>query len=125
MILFQCKKRGERYRNYPLSVGNLYGRDNTSPFVWACEYAQEGGTGLHATLRLFRLDMESTRGWYEVWEVSATTHMLVLTTQGIFEPNNPIGDEDAISIRMRPIARWGMPNRCSEVPTYSHARVYK
>ena len=125
MILYQCKKRGERYRNYPLSVGNLYGRDNTSPFVWACEYAQEGKTGLNATLRLYRLDMESTRGWHEVWEVSATTRTLVLTTQGIYESSNPIAGKNAMRIKMQAIARWGMPNRCSEVPTYSHARVYR
>ena len=114
MILYQCKKRGERYRDYPLSVGDLYGRDDKSPFVWQGEYAREGKTGLHASLRLFRLDMESTRGWYEVWETSHTTFAL-------------IWQANAIHMRKRhAIQRWGFPNRCSEVPVNrgGNARTY-
>ena len=114
MTLFVNDRAHKRYRNFTLSVGDLYGRDDKSPYVWQGEYAKEGKSGLHATLRLFRLDMDSTRGWYEVWETSHTTFAL-------------IWQANAIHMRKRhAIQRWGFPNRCSEVPVNrgGNARTY-
>ena len=122
MVLFTNDRALKRYRGFTLSVGDLYGRDDKSPFVWQGEYAREGSAGLRASLRLFRLDMGNdfaqgkfaARGWYEVWETSPTTISL-------------IWQANAIHMRKRrAIQRWGTPNRCSEVPvTHKHNMVFK
>ena len=114
MVLFTNDRAFKRYRGFTLSVGDLYGRDDKSPYVWQGEYAREGSAGLRASLRLYRLDMESTRGWYEVWETSPTTISL-------------IWQANAIHMRKRrAIQRWGFPNRCAEVPvTHKHHTVFK
>ena len=122
MVLFTNDRAFKRYRGFTLSVGDLYGRDDKSPFVWQGEYAKEGSAGLRASLRLFRLDMGNdfaqgkfaARGWYEVWETSPTTISL-------------IWQANAIHMRKRrAIQRWGIPNRCSEVPvTHKHLTVFK
>ena len=114
MIMYECKRAGDHYRKFNLAIGDLYGRDDKSPFVWQGEYAREGSAGLRASLRLYRLDMESTRGWYEIWETSPTTISL-------------IWQANAIHMRKRrAIQRWGTPNRCSEVPvTHKHNMVFK
>ena len=114
MTLFTNDRAFKRYRGFTLSVGDLYGRDDKSPYVWQGAYAKEGKVGLHATLRLYRLDMDSTRGWYEVWETSPTTISL-------------IWQANAIHMRKRhAIQRWGFPNRCAEVPvTHKHHTVFK
>ena len=113
MIMFTCSRKGERYRNYNLSIGDLYGRDDASPFVCKLEYAKEEKTGLHASVRLLRLDMAGNRNWYEVWETSETTRAIVriVLMQGR---------------SLRPIARYRLPNRCSQVfnPRGGNARVY-
>lgn len=122
MIMYECKRVGDRYRKFNLAIGDLYGRDDKSPFVWQGEYAREGSSGLRASLRLFRLDMGddfaqgkfAARGWYEVWETSPTTISL-------------IWQANAIHMRKRrAIQRWGTPNRCSEVPvTHKQHMVFK
>jgi hypothetical protein len=122
MTLFTCDRAFKRYRDFTLSVGDLYGRDDKSPYVWQGEYAKEGKVGLHATLRLFRLDMGNdfaqgkfaARGWYEVWETSHTTIAL-------------IWQANAIHMRKRhAVQRWGFPNRCAEVPvTHKHHTVFR
>ena len=122
MIMYECKRANDHYRKFNLAIGDLYGRDDKSPFVWQGEYAREGSAGLRASLRLYRLDMGNdfaqgkfaARGWYEVWETSPTTISL-------------IWQANAIHMRKRrAIQRWGMPNRCSEVPvTHKHNTVFK
>ena len=115
MLLFQCTRQNEKYRNFHVRIGDLYGRDDTSPFVWQLEYAKETKSGLHATLRLWRLDMQSTRNWYEVWEQNDTTIALVRMV-------NMLGK----SQRMRAIIRYGQSNRCAEIPRkHLHTRIYK
>lgn len=112
MIMYTCSRKSERYRNYNLSIGDLYGRDDTSPFVCLHEYAREGKTGLHASVRLFRLDMDGRRDWYEVWETSETTRAIIRVSLMQGKP-------------MRPIARFGTENRMAEVPRkHGHVRIY-
>ena len=124
MTIFQCKRTKEKYRGFKLEIGDMYGRDDKSPFVWQGEYEKGKPCGIHATLRLFRLDMESTRGWYEVWEQSLTTRLLVdewanaaFASTCNDEPAMPyISHAKARLLKRQPVQRWGWSNRCSEVP---------
>ena len=112
MILYQCQRKGDSYRKYPLTLGCVYGRDDVSPFVCLHEYAREGKTGLHASVRLFRLDMDGRRDWHEVWETSETTRAIIRIS--LMQGKS-----------MRPIARFGTENRIAEVPRkHGHVRIY-
>ena len=115
MIMYQCQRNGDKYRNYPLPIGCVYGRDDASPFVCLLEYAREEKTGLHASVRLFRLDMQGRRGWYEVWETSVTTRAII----------NYINNDSPLRKKFVPITRYGTSNKLAEVPRkHGHVRIY-
>lgn len=72
------------FMGYTLHKNQVFGRDKKSPFVVTHIVTDAAGQkGIHATLRLHRLD--PNRGWIEVWEYSQTSMNAIV----MYRKHNP------------------------------------
>lgn len=114
MIMSINTREKNRYRGFTLHKGYVYGRDDKSPFVSAMRRDATQADGLNATIMLWRLDMESTRGWYEVWEQSATTSAII----DFYCKRNPNKNVT------KAYERYAKPSSLAQVRNFSHTIVF-
>lgn len=116
MFIRFCHEPVNKYRGFHLEWGWIYGRDDVSPFATMLIRDPNGRTGMNATILMWRLDMESTRGWYTVWEKNATTMAAIRCSMDV------IGNTS--DIKKASIARDVPRNSLSYVKRHSLVRVF-